>query len=246
MGIILLEGEEVPVPRAGRKKLLLDASGVPYLLTPAGDREALSDPVDGSITAAKLADDAVETDKIDDGAVTEDKIGDDAVTPDKIANPWTVIGPTVGDVETLNIFTGRDGDVDGGYEIVINLAATAAGEDYALQPNGADTGCSVTYIQITPGTGVTAPALRSDLFITDAGGSNTPVAHIMMQSSQTTPTRLYECNGARTSGGGLRFQSFGNIGAAAGKITSLVLKGTSPDAIKAGSYIRWRTIRGYS
>lgn len=47
---------------------------------------APSTVTNGSITAAKLADDSVETRAIQDGAVTEDKIADLAVTTAKLAN----------------------------------------------------------------------------------------------------------------------------------------------------------------
>ena len=47
---------------------------------------APSTVTNGSITAAKLADDSVEERAIQDGAVTTDKIGDLAVTTAKLAN----------------------------------------------------------------------------------------------------------------------------------------------------------------
>jgi len=185
--------------------------------------------------------------------VTDDTLDGDGSedSPLGIPDPWTVVGPTVGDAADLTIASGIDGDNDGDYEIIVELAACAGTENFTLRPNNSDTGCdsmSMFCNNNGSGGGSVATINSATLFCTDAINAQAPRMHIRLQSDSAR-NRQFICNAQRggrgTSGGssGAIFFTMGQLTAAAGNITSLVLHGDSADAVKAGAVVKWRRLR---
>lgn len=165
----------------------------------------------------------------------------DGLTYSPLAGGGWIETVVPGDVQDVTVASGFNPAEFNGFEFEGYFAAVAGAEAYSLRPDNTDTNCASINIS---GTGaVVASGSQASFFLTDADAAGrTPSFRASLRKSGASP-RHFECIGYRgqPASGDIHI-TIGQHAAAAALPTSFVIHGSTADAIKAGSILRWRGV----